>query len=257
MKKLLLIASLFLATQPLRAQTPHYALAFSTQANRSAANFLASASVLTGNAFVFTSSASALSANPAGIAHVCYWLDRAATGTSDHCEFATPYDLKGTFACAHAAGNCGGAWNTAALPDGWHTLTQVVTLSAGGTEVDATPFRIYNGSQLSLSAAYDDGSALTGSVVVQSLGASNALTTIATMPFASGTASYKLVLQQDKVYTVAVLQSDGTVLASFPFALPSVLKVDPAALRSAALNLVFRRSDQTLKQATPQVSFAF
>jgi hypothetical protein len=257
MKKLLLIASLFLATQPLRAQTPHYALAVSAQADRSPASFLASASVLTGNAFVFTSSASALNANPAGIAHVCYWLDRAATGTSDHCEFATPYDLKGTFACTHAAGNCGGPWNTTVLPDGWHTLTQVVTLSAGGTEVDATPFRIYNGSQLSLGAAYDDGSALTGTVVLQSLGASNALTTIATMPLATGIASYKLVLQQDKIYTVAVLQSDGTVLASFPFALPSVLKVDPAALRSAALNLVFRRSDQTLKQATPQVSFAF
>jgi hypothetical protein len=260
MKRLSTLSALLLSSLPLRAQTPRYALAVSTQANRSAATFLASTSVLTGNAYVFTSLASAINANPAGIAHVCYWLDRAPTGTADHCEFATPYDLKGTFACVNAAGNCGAAWNTAALPDGWHTITQVVTLSTGATEVDATPFRTYNGSLLSLSATYDDGSAVTGSVVLQSQalsGASSAPATVATLPLATGAASHYLVLQTHTIYIVAVLRTDGTTLAAFPFALPSVLKVDPASLRSAAISVVFRLADQSLKQATPQVTFAF
>jgi hypothetical protein len=259
MKKILVLATLLLIAMPLRAQTPHYALAVSSQPDRSAVSFLASATVLTGNAYVFTTAASAINANPTGIAHVCYWLDRAATGTPDHCESWTPYDLKGTFACANAAGNCGGPWNTTALPDGWHTLTQIVTLSSGPTEVDATPFRIYNGSLLSLSAAYDDGSAVIGTVVLQAqpLTTGSALATIATLPLAAGAASHKLVLQTDTIYTAAVLRADGITLASLPFALPSVLKVDPASLRSAAITLVFRLADQTLKQATPQVSFAF
>jgi hypothetical protein len=257
MKKFLALSALLLTALPSRAQTPQYALAVSAQPNRSAATFLASASVLTGNAYVFTSPASAINANPTGIAHVCYWLDRAATGTADRCEFAAPYDFKGTFACANAAGNCSAAWNTTALRDGWHTLTQVVALSTGASEVDATPFRIYNGSLLSLSATYDDGSAVAGTAVLQSLGTSNAMTTLASLPLATGAASYKLVLQADTIYIVAVLRTDGTALAAFPFALPSVLKVDPASLRSAAISVVFRLADQTLKQATPQVTFAF
>jgi hypothetical protein len=257
MKKLLALSELLLPALPLRAQTPQYALAVSAQPNRGAATFLSSASVLTRNAYVFTSQAVAINPNPAGIAHVCYWLDRAATGTADRCEFVTPYDFRGTFTCANAAGNCGAAWNTTTLPDGWHTLTQVVTLSTGATEVDATPFRIYNGSLLSLNATYDDGSAVTGTAVLQSLGTSNAVTTIATLPLAAGAASHKLVLQTDTIYIVAVLRTDGTTLAAFPFALPSILRVDPASLRSAAISVVFRLADQSLKQATPQVTFAF
>jgi hypothetical protein len=257
MKKLLALSALLLPTLPLPAQSPQYALAVSAQPNRTAATVLSSASVLTGNAYVFTSPANALNANPGGIAHVCYWLDRAATGTADHCEFETPYDLKGTFSCVNAAGNCGAVWSTTALSDGWHTLTQVVTLSTGATEVDATPFRIYNGSLLSLNATYDDGSAVTGTALLQSLGTSNAVTTIATLPLAAGAASHKLVLQADTIYIVAVLRTDGTTLAAFPFALPSVLKVDPASLRSAAISVVFRVTDQSLKQATPQVTFSF
>lgn len=258
MKKFLALSALLALALPSLAQSPHYALAFSTQADRSAASFLVGASVLTGNAYVFTTLASAINVNPTGIAHVCYWFDRAA-GTPDHCESWAPYDLKGTFACAGAAGNCGAAWNTTALPDGWHILTQVVTLSTGATEVDATSFRIYNGSQLSLSAVYDDGSALTGTVVLQAqpLTAGGTPVPIATLPLVAGTASHRLLLQADTIYTAAVLRNDSTTLASLPFALPSILKVDPASLRSAAINLVFRRADQTLKQATPQVSFAF
>ena len=257
MKKPFVLAVLLLIAPTLHAQTPRYALAVSNQANRGAATFLIPDSVLTGNVYVFSSQESVLNANPAGISHVCYWLDRPATGTPDHCEYVTPYDFKGTFGCASGAGNCGGAWNTATLPDGWHTLTQVVTLSAGGTEVDTTSFRIYNSSLLSLTAAFDDGSAVSGTVAVQSINSNSVPATIATEPLVTGAASYKLVLQLDTLYSVLLIQQDGSVLASFPFALPRILKVDPAALRSAALNLVFRRADLTIKQATPQVTFDF
>jgi hypothetical protein len=255
-KALFVLPLLFLTMLPLHAQTPKYALVVSTQASRSAPNFLGSTSVLTGNAYVFTSPASAVNASPAGIVHVCYWLDRSATGTSDHCESGTPYDLKGTFTCATGTGTCAGAWNTSALPDGWHTLTQVVTLSAGGTETDTAKFRLYNGSLLSVGATYDDGSAVAGTVLLQSVGVTTT-TTIASLPLAAGAVSYKLVLQANTIYNFAVLGADGTVLASFPFALPSILKVDPAALRTGVINMVFRRADQTLARVTPLVSFVF
>src|ERR1700675_3794443 len=86
MKKLFALPILLLALLPFHAQAaPQYALAVSSQANRGAPSFLGSTSVLTGNVYVFTSLASAINANPTGIKSVCYWLDRAATGTSDHC----------------------------------------------------------------------------------------------------------------------------------------------------------------------------
>jgi hypothetical protein len=176
---------------------------------------------------------------------VCYWLDRAATGTPDHCEYGSPYDVKG-----------GGPWNTSTLPDGWHTLTQVVTRLTGGTETDKASFRLYNGSLLSVGATYDDGSAVAGTVLLQSVGVTTT-TTIASLPLAAGAVSYKLVLQANTIYNFAVLGADGTVLASFPFALPSILKVDPAALRTGVINMVFRRADQTLARVTPLLSFAF
>src|ERR1700675_3422929 len=141
MKKFFALAALFLTALPSHArmplaalaQTPQYALAASSHDNRASASFLASDSVLTGNVYVFSSSANALNANPPGIAHVCYCLDRPATATPDHCENFTPYDLKGTFDCANGSGTCGGPWNTAALRDGWHTLTQVLALTTGST----------------------------------------------------------------------------------------------------------------------------
>jgi len=257
MKKLLVLPILFVAMPPFHAQAaPQYALAVSSQANRSTPSFLGSTSVLTGNVFVFTSMASAINVNPTGIAKVCYWLDRAATGTSDHCEGGTPYDLKGSFACATGTGSCGGPWNTSVLPDGWHTLTEVVTFTTGAIETDTATFRIYNGSMLSVGATYDDGSAVAGTVLLQSVGTTTT-TTIASLPLAAGSVSYKLVLQANIIYNFAVLRADGTVLASFPFALPSILKVDPAALRTAVINLVFRRADQTLSRVTPLLSFAF
>lgn len=253
--KLLIIAALFLFAMPFRAQASQYALAFSSQANRSAANFLASTSVLTANAYVFTSASGTINQNPTGISRVCYWLDRAATGTADHCEGGTPYDFKGTFTCGTVT--CGGPWNTAAVTDGWHTMIEIVTLATGATETNAASFRTYNGSQLSISAKYDDGSAVAGTLVLQSMSTGGSPVTIASMPLATGSANYNLVLQCDTIYNVVILRADGSQLASFPFALLSVLKVDPASLRTAALDLVFHLSDQSIKQVTPQVSFSF
>jgi len=97
---------------------------------------------------------------------------------------------------------------------------------------------------------------LTATVVLQSVGTTKT-TTIATVPLVAGTASYKVVLGVDTVYNLAVLPGHGIPRASFPFALPSILKGDPATLRSAAINLVFRRADKTLARVTPPVSFAF
>jgi len=52
-----------------------------------------------------------------------------------------------------------------------------------------------------------------------------------------------------------VLPSNAIPLASFPFALPSILKVDSAAQRRDKFGFPARRP--TLAQITPQVSFAF
>src|SRR6266536_2725279 len=120
-----------------------YALSVSASATHGGAVALQGAS-LTGNMYVFTSLASGLTNSlPTGISNVCYWLDNTSmSGTATHCEAAAPYDYAGS-----ASTSAGNPWNTTLASNGTHTITQLVTKSAGGTEVDTSTFSVQNGSQ--------------------------------------------------------------------------------------------------------------
>ena len=127
------------------AQTPSYALSVSTNSNHSSAIALQGAT-LSGNVYVFTSSATKLqNYDPSGIAHVCYWLDNPSmTGTARHCEYYMPYDFISSV--NNTASSPGNPWNTAQVAKGTHTITQAVTLSAGGSEVDTATFSVQTGA---------------------------------------------------------------------------------------------------------------
>jgi len=130
-----------LAASPLHAQT--YALSVSTSSNHSSAVALNGA-ILSGNAYVFTSNAANLqNFDPSAVGKVCYWLDNtSATGTARHCESIAPYDFAGSV--NNTASSLADPWNTTTVANGTHTITQVVTLSAGGSEVDIATFTIQN-----------------------------------------------------------------------------------------------------------------
>ena len=117
-----------------------YALSVSAQSNRSGGTGLHGAT-LAGNQYVFTSLAAQLTNfNPTGITQVCFWLDNVAmSGPATRCESAVPYDFAGSVSTSAAQ-----PWNTLQVANGTHTITQRITLSAGGTEVTTATFTIAN-----------------------------------------------------------------------------------------------------------------
>jgi hypothetical protein len=126
------------------AQSPSYALSVSTGSNHSGAIALQGAT-LSGNVYVFTSSAANLqNYDPSGIAHVCYWLDNPSmTGAARHCESYEPYDF--ILSVNNSPSSPADPWNTKQVVNGAHSITQAVSKSAGGTEVDTATFTVQNG----------------------------------------------------------------------------------------------------------------
>src|SRR6266536_2399135 len=141
-----LLLSIGLAQATAHAAT--YALSVSSSSSRSGAIALQGAT-LSGNAYIFTSLASQLTNfNPSGIAGVCFWLDNTAmSGTANHCESYAAYDLAGS--TGDPSNSAANPWNTTSIGNGTHTMTQKVTLSAGGSEVDTASFTVQNGTQSS------------------------------------------------------------------------------------------------------------
>src|SRR6266542_2240342 len=161
-----LLLSIGLAQATAHAAT--YALSVSSSSSRSGAIALQGAT-LSGNAYIFTSLASQLTNfNPSGIAGVCFWLDNTAmSGTANHCESYAPYDLAGT--AGDTSTSAANLWNTTAVANGTHTITQQVTLSSGGSEVDTSTFTVQNGTQSSsvYALSVSAGANLSGAVALQ------------------------------------------------------------------------------------------
>jgi hypothetical protein len=122
---------------------PAFALSASTSSNHGGAIALQGAT-LSGNVYIFTSSAANLqNSTPTGATRVCYWLDNPSmSGAATHCESFAPYDYAGS--ANNNTTSLANPWNTGQTANGSHTLTQAVTLSAGGTEVDSAAFNILN-----------------------------------------------------------------------------------------------------------------
>src|SRR6266511_6479085 len=137
-----------------------YALSVSASSNRSGAIAL-QGPTLAGDQYIFTSLASALTNYaPPGIKKVCYWLDNVAmSGTATHCETGVPYDYAGSV--SGSSNSAAKPWNTTQVANGTHSITQLVTLSAGGTETDTANFTVAN-SAASVQALGLNPSTVTG-----------------------------------------------------------------------------------------------
>ena len=109
-----------------------YRLLASPTANRSTFADLEGQS-LQGDAYVFTGP-------DQGVSKVSFWLDNPQmTGTPTKVEGAAPYDFAGT-----AQDGTAFPWNTTAVPDGQHTITARLDLSAGGSEIITATFTVAN-----------------------------------------------------------------------------------------------------------------
>ena len=118
---------------PSASAAPIYDNVLSLSANRSNPVSLDGQTV-SGQIYVFV-------APQTGIRRVRFYIDNPTmTGTPNKIENGAPYDLAGT-------ANNGTAlpYNTSLLSNATHTLTTVVELSAGGTEVDTSTFTVANG----------------------------------------------------------------------------------------------------------------
>jgi N-acetylneuraminic acid mutarotase/glucose/arabinose dehydrogenase len=110
-----------------------YDLLLSTSSNRSSPVSLDGQTV-SGNIYAFTSP-------DTGVARVKFWLDNPQmTGTPTKSENGAPYDFAGTAKDGSAI-----AFDTTKLPDGAHSITARVELSAGGAEVVTGNFTVSNG----------------------------------------------------------------------------------------------------------------
>ncbi len=111
-----------------------YMLAFglTSDANGNAINGVALANAtVKGSIFIFTAPVGAPgNTAPSNITKVDYFLD----GTLFHTEGVTPFNFNGD----------GNPWNTATVPNGTHTIKQLVTLTNGTTETDTVTITVAN-----------------------------------------------------------------------------------------------------------------
>ncbi|HEX6206906.1 MAG TPA: kelch repeat-containing protein, partial [Actinomycetota bacterium] len=109
-----------------------YRLLSSTTADRNTFADL-EGQTLQGNAYVFTGPDD-------GVSKVSFWLDDPQmTGTPTKVENGAPYDFAGT-----AQDGTAFPWDTTTVPDGQHTITARLDLSAGGSQVITSTFTIAN-----------------------------------------------------------------------------------------------------------------
>jgi N-acetylneuraminic acid mutarotase len=94
---------------------------------------------VSGNVYVFTTPAT-------GVLRVRFWLDNPnMTGTPTKTENGAPHDFAGT-----ASNGAANPFDTTKLPDGLHSITASVDLSAGGSQVLSGMFTVSNASAPSL-----------------------------------------------------------------------------------------------------------
>lgn len=109
-----------------------YSLLVSHSADRSSSTSL-DGSTISGNAYIFIGPEN-------GISQVAFYLDDSGlNGSPRQIERIAPYDFAGT-----AANNLAYPFDTKSLADGVHTVSAVVSLSAGGSETLQTTFSVEN-----------------------------------------------------------------------------------------------------------------
>jgi hypothetical protein len=110
------------------------------------------------------------------------------------------------------------------------------------------------GTELTLSAHWDDMSAVAGSVTIAAVHVIGADTLVAKKALNAGTASVTLALASNSLYHVTLLAPTGAQLVTFPV---TTAMVNPQNLERGAMSLVLHKADNSLKSATVNVTMDF
>jgi hypothetical protein len=110
------------------------------------------------------------------------------------------------------------------------------------------------GTSLILSARWDDGTRIIGTVTLLQQTAVGTTTVIATEPLIRGRADVSEILEANALYYVTLVSSTGTQLVKFPVA---TAMINPSNLQRAEIDLVCRKADSSVKSAQISVSMGF
>ncbi|HKV23852.1 MAG TPA: hypothetical protein VJN93_04610 [Candidatus Acidoferrum sp.] len=109
-------------------------------------------------------------------------------------------------------------------------------------------------TNLEMSARWDNGRAMQGTVTFGKVNLSGPDTVLATQALSRGRATISQVLAANTVYDVTLVSSDGSQIVKFPV---TTALINPNNLQRAEIDLVCHASDHTLASARIDVSMAF
>jgi hypothetical protein len=109
-------------------------------------------------------------------------------------------------------------------------------------------------TNLMMSAHWDDGTSIQGTVSLGQLNASGPDTLIATETLSKGWANVSETLGAATMYHVTVITTAGTQLVMFPI---TTAMINPKNLQQAEIQMVFRKADNSLKSAKVTVAMGF
>jgi hypothetical protein len=108
-------------------------------------------------------------------------------------------------------------------------------------------------TNLVMSAHWDDGTNINGTVTLGQQNASGPDTVIGTAALANGKTSLSEPLSAS-IYNVTLVTSTGTQLLKFPI---TTALINPGNLQRAEIDLIFRKVDSSVKSAQIKVSMGF
>jgi hypothetical protein len=123
------------------------------------------------------------------------------------------------------------------------------------TAVFALPARPQTSTtNLVMTAHWDDGTNIQGTVSLGQQNASGPDTVIVTETLSNGGASVSETLKASTMYDVTLLTTAGTQLVKFPI---TTALINPGNLQQAELRLIFHKADNSLKSAKISVAMGF
>lgn len=111
------------------------------------------------------------------------------------------------------------------------------------------------GTQLVLSAHWDDNSAVAGNVNLALVGPSGQQTVLATKVLSSyGRTNFATNLAANALYKVTLSNTSGVQMVQFPL---TTALINPQNLQEGEVDLVFRKADGSMKSAKVSVEMGF
>jgi hypothetical protein len=109
-------------------------------------------------------------------------------------------------------------------------------------------------TNLVMGAHWDDGSTIDGTVTIGKANVSGPDTVMSTRILNSGWTNVNELLGASSMYNVTLVTPTGTLLTKFPI---TTAFINPGNLKRAEIDLVFHKSDKSLKSAQISVNLDF